>query len=160
MVDLCHSQLITKSTHKNGMILYLLFTNILELIENVSVLGYKEACSYDHYGIYFKIKLDVPMKKTVKRKVYNYPKADWRALNFDIRIIDWESHIGMHDPHESWPLFRDCVINISLRKPSVMNSKHLGLIQIVKKFFVKKKNGGLKLIRKEEQRKIIRNFVN
>ena len=46
------------------------------------------------------------MKKTVKRKVYNYPKADWRALNFDIRRIDWESHIGMHDPHESWPLFR------------------------------------------------------
>ena len=34
-----------------------------------------------------------------------------------------------------------------------MNSKHLGLIQIVKKFFVKNKNGGLKQIRKEEQRK-------
>ena len=106
MVDLCHSQIITESTHKNGKILDLLFTNIPELIENVSVLGYKEACSSDHYGINFKIKLDVPMKKTVKRKVYNYSKADWRALNFDIRRIDWESHIGMHDPHESWPLFR------------------------------------------------------
>ena len=106
MVDLCHSQIITESTHKNGKILDLLFTNIPEIIENVSVLGYKEACSSDHYGINFKIKLDVPMKKTVKRKVYNYPKADWRALNFDIRRIDWESHIGMHDPHESWPLFR------------------------------------------------------
>ena len=46
------------------------------------------------------------MKKTVKRKVYNYSKGDWRALNFDIRRIDWESHIVMHDPHESWPLFR------------------------------------------------------
>ena len=106
MVDLCHSQIITESTHKNGKILDLLFTNIPELIENVSVLGYKEACSSDHYGINFKITLDVPMKKTVKRKVYNYSKADWRALNFDIRRIDWESHIGMHDPHESWPLFR------------------------------------------------------
>ena len=106
MVDLCHSQLITESTHKNGKILDLLFTNIPELIDNVSVLGYKEACSSDHYRIHFKIKLDVPMKKTVKRKVYNYSKADWRALNFDIRRIDWESHIGMHDPHQSWPLFR------------------------------------------------------
>ena len=56
--------------------------------------------------------------------------------------------------------WRDCVINISLRKPSVMNSKHLGLIQTVNKFFVKNKNGGLKLIRKKERRKIIRNFVN
>ena len=46
------------------------------------------------------------MKKTVKRKVYNYSKADWTALNFYIRRIDWESHIGMHDAHESWPLFR------------------------------------------------------
>ena len=46
-------------------ILDLLFTNIPELIENVSVLGYKEACSSDHYGINFKIKLNVPMKKTV-----------------------------------------------------------------------------------------------
>ena len=91
MVDLCHSQLITESTHKNGKI----------EIENVTVLGYKEACPSDHYGINFKIKLDVSMKKTVKRKVHNYSKADWRAPNFDIRRIDWESMIGMHDAHES-----------------------------------------------------------
>ena len=39
--------------------------------------------------------------------------------------------------------WRDCVLNISLRKPSVMNFKHLVLIQTVKKSFVKKKNGGL-----------------
>ena len=48
--------------NKNGKILDLLFTNIPELIDNVSVLGYKEACSSDHYGINFKIKLDFPMK--------------------------------------------------------------------------------------------------
>ena len=63
-------------------------------------------CSSDHYGIHFKIKLDVPMKKTVKGKFYNYSEADWRALNFYIRRIDWESHLGIHDPYESWPLFR------------------------------------------------------
>ena len=54
-----------ESTHKNGKILDLLFTNIPELIAHVSVLAYKEACSSDQYGISFKIKLDVPMKKTV-----------------------------------------------------------------------------------------------
>ena len=77
-----------------------IFTYIPELIDNVSVLGYKEACSSDHYEINFKIKSDVPIKKTVKRK------ADWKALYFDIRRIDWESHIGTHDPHESFPLLR------------------------------------------------------
>ena len=46
--------------HKNGKILDLLFPNIPELIENVSVLGYKEACSSDNYGINFKIKLYFP----------------------------------------------------------------------------------------------------
>ena len=35
--------------------------------------------------------------------------------------------------------WRDCVINISLRKPSVMNSKHLGLIQTVKNLREKEK---------------------
>ena len=63
MVDLCHSQLITESTHKNGKILDLLVTNIPELIKIVTILGYKEACSSDHYGINFKINLDVPIKK-------------------------------------------------------------------------------------------------
>ena len=80
MVDLCHYQLITESTHKSGKILDLLFTNIPELIDNVSVLGYKETCSSDQNGVNFKIKLDVPMKKTEKRKVYNYSKADWRVV--------------------------------------------------------------------------------
>ena len=95
MVDLCHSQLISNhgvNTQKWNF-LDLLFTNIPELIDNVSVLGYKEACSSDHYGINFKIKLDVTMTKTVKRKVYQYSKADWRAINFDTRRIDCESHI-------------------------------------------------------------------
>ena len=63
MVDLCHSLLITESTHKNGKILDLLFTNIPELIENVSVLGYKEAYSSDHYGINFKINWMFPRRK-------------------------------------------------------------------------------------------------
>ena len=39
----------------------------------------------------------------------------------------------MHDPRRSWPLFRTAME----RKLTVMNSKHLGMIQIVKKFFVK-----------------------
>ena len=106
MVDLCHSQLITKPTHKNGNTLDLLFSNIPELIEGVSILGHKEACSSDHFGVNLKIKLNVSLRKTVKRKIFNYAKADWRSLNFDLSRIDWHSYIGMHDLHESWQIFK------------------------------------------------------
>ena len=44
------------------------FSNIPELIEGVSVLGHKEACSSDHFGVNLKIKLNVSLRKTVKRK--------------------------------------------------------------------------------------------
>ena len=97
--DLCHSQLITEPTHKNGKILDLLFTNI-------TCSRYARLIIMDKINYGFKIKSDVPMKKMVKRKVYNYSTADWRALNFDIRKIDWELYIGMHDQHECWPLFQ------------------------------------------------------
>ena len=40
--------------------------------------------------------------------------------------------------------WRDCVINISLRKPSVMNSKHLGLIQTVNKILREKEKWRVK----------------
>ena len=76
------------------------------MIEGVSVLGHKEACSSDHYGVNLKIKLNVSLRKTVKRKIFNYAKADWRSLNFDLSRIDWHSYIGMHDLHESWQIFK------------------------------------------------------
>ena len=45
------------------------FSNIPELIEGVSVLGHKEACSSDHFGVNLKIKLNVSLRKTVERKI-------------------------------------------------------------------------------------------
>ena len=51
MVDLCHSQLITKPTHINGNTLDLLFSNISELISGVSVLGHRKACSSDNFVV-------------------------------------------------------------------------------------------------------------
>ena len=76
------------------------------VIEGVSILGHKEACSSDHFGVNLKIKLNVSLRKTVKRKNFNYAKADWRSLNFDLSRIDWHSYIGMHDLHESWQIFK------------------------------------------------------
>ena len=105
--DLGHSQLISNSTHKNGNILDLMFTNIPELVNDIAVLGYKEACSSDHFGVKFKVNLNVSHKKTVKREVYNYKKADWKSFNYDIKKMDWNYYIGRHDPHMSWLLLKD-----------------------------------------------------
>ena len=104
--ELGHSQLISEPTHKNGNTLDLLFTNIPELINDITVLEYNEACKSDHFGIKFNIKLDVKLKKTTKRKIYNFSKADWKNLNFDLKKVDWELILGSHDPHLSWPKFK------------------------------------------------------
>ena len=109
MTELGHTQLINKPTHKSGNILDLLFTNISDLINDVNVLGYKEACSSDHFAINFKINLDVSQKKSVKRKVYNYKKADWKSINFDLKRIDWALFVGTHNPHKSWPFLREAL---------------------------------------------------
>ena len=106
LVDLGHSQLISEPTHISGNTLDLLFTNIPNLINDVTVLGHNEVCKSDHFGIQFNIKMDVKTKKTIKRKIYNYSKAKWKDLNYDIKKVDWEKLIGSHDPHSAWSNFK------------------------------------------------------
>ena len=112
MTDLGHTQLITEPTHKSGNTLDLLFTNIPNLVNELKILGRNEACSSDHFGITFKIKLDVSLKKTIKRKEYNYSKADWKSLNFDLKKIDWNIVVGKYDLHTSWILFKEILTKL------------------------------------------------
>ena len=56
-------------THKHDNILDLLFINIPELIEGVTVMEYKEACFSDHFGIKFELKIYVKHKKIPIRKI-------------------------------------------------------------------------------------------
>ena len=110
--ELDHGQLINTSTHKNRNILDLLFTNIPEMVNDIKRFGYKEACSSDNFAIDYKVKLDISQKKIPKRHVYNYAQADWKFLNFDFKIIDWNSFIGTHDPHKSWSLFKTVITKL------------------------------------------------
>ena len=64
--ELDHSQMISEPTHKNGKTLDLLFTNVPDLLDNLTVLGRNEACSSDHFGVIFSIKFDISLKKTVR----------------------------------------------------------------------------------------------
>ena len=112
MSELNHSQLISEPTHKNGGTLDLLFTNVPDLLNNLHVLGRNEACLSDHYGITFNIKLDISLKKTIKRQVYDYSKADWKNLNFELKRVDWNGLINMHDPYLSWPIFKNILLGL------------------------------------------------
>ena len=97
------------STYSQRNILDLLFTNVPKLVECVTVLGHKEACASDHYGINFKVKLDVSLKKTIKREIYDFSKAYWKNLNFELNRVKWHSLLGMQDPHQSWNVFKTVV---------------------------------------------------
>ena len=112
MGDLGHAQLITNPTHKAGNVLDLLFTNVPSIINNIKILDRNEACLSDHFGITMRINLNVSRKKTPKRKVYNYTKANWSGLNFALRRVNWDSVVGSQDPHTAWPRFRDVLAKL------------------------------------------------
>ena len=60
LVDLGHSRMISEPTHSDNT-LDLLFTNISNLINKATVLGYDEVCKSDHFGINFAIKMNVQL---------------------------------------------------------------------------------------------------
>ena len=54
-----HSQMINEPTRKDDNILDLLFTNIPDMVSDISVLGRNEACMSDHFGVQFKTNLNI-----------------------------------------------------------------------------------------------------
>ena len=110
--DLGHTQMINEATHRAGNTLDLLFTNIPDKIKNITILDRDEACLSDHFGISLNIEFPVMRKKGPKKKVYNYNKANWKDLNYDLKHIDWDSFVGANDPHISWPIFEYILLNL------------------------------------------------
>ena len=87
--DLGLAQLINQPTHEKGKILDLLFSNVVGAVANIAVLGKNEICSSDHYGITFNVKMNF-RKKVLKRKIFNFKKADWEGLNNDLKSVRWQ----------------------------------------------------------------------
>ena len=104
--DLSHTQMIDKPTHCAGNTLDLLFTNVPHIISDLKVMEHDEACLSDHFGISLNTEFPIIGKKGPKKKVYDYKKANWRDLNFELKQLDWDSLIGSMDPHVAWPRFK------------------------------------------------------
>ena len=116
--DLGLTQMINKPTHEKGKILDLLFTNLTGSVENIVVMTKNEICSSDHFGISFDIKMNF-RKKILKRKIYNYKKADWEGLTNDLKRVNWDQHLQC-DADTGWLRFTNILFyHINRRIPMI-----------------------------------------
>ena len=67
---------------------YILFTNIPDMVSDISVLGRNQACMSDHFGVQFETNLNISYRKMEKRTIFNYSKADWKSIHFELRKIN------------------------------------------------------------------------
>ena len=112
--NLSLSQLISCPTHKNGNTLDVLLSNSETSLENLKVLDPHSICKSDHFPLTFSIKTSFSRKKTLKRTVYNFKKANWARINQELCSINWTFLNSAH-PDSAWKVLKKCLLNLSDR---------------------------------------------
>ena len=117
--DLGLTQCVSEPTHTKGKTLDILLTNSEQLVTNLSVKDHNSICKSDHFAIAFDVKTKVKRKKSIKRKIYNFKKANWEALNNDICHTNWDAMLDSTEPELAWSKFKSKLffyidLNISL----------------------------------------------
>jgi len=112
--DLSLNQLTNLPTHKGGNILDLVLSNTPNSVENLSILDPHSMCKSDHFPISFGIKTSFSRKKTPKRTVYNFKKANWAEINRELCSINWD-FLASLDPDSSWNFLKNCLLNLTDR---------------------------------------------
>ncbi len=112
--DLGLQCMINSPTHRDGNILDLLFSNQPGLIRDVSIEP-DLMCPSDHFSISFKVRKNIPRKKPVKKRVFNYKEADWDGLNHDLSSHNWQALFLNKNITDSWNLFKS-KLDIAMRK--------------------------------------------
>ena len=95
------SQLIHTSTHKHNNILDILLTDTPNLVDDLCVHEHGFFVNSDHSPITFTIKSVIRISRQTIRTIYNYKKANWKALNNDLSRVDWEYILGNADVHNA-----------------------------------------------------------
>ena len=109
-------QFISSPTHVKGNILDLLLSNCKNLVRDLTVLKDHGACKSDHYPIAFKVATKITYSKCPKRKILNFKKANWTAINEDLNSIDWNAmFLKLGDPEYCWLALKS-VISKSISK--------------------------------------------
>ena len=112
--NLSLSQLVTSPTHKSGNILDVLLSNYETSIDNLQVQDPHYICRSDHFPLTFSIKTSFSRKKTPKRSVYNFKKANWAQINQDLCSINWNFLCSAH-PDDSWKILKECLLTLADR---------------------------------------------
>ena len=101
-------QLIKHPTHSKGNTLDLVLSTETHKVINLTVFNdlSLSLCKSDHYLITFDIKYKARRKKSVKRTIYNFKRADWDSLNRDLRRTNWDSLLGNSDVDSAWINFK------------------------------------------------------
>ena len=74
---------------RNDNLLDLLLTNIPDKISNIK--GFQDILNSDHQLIEFSMDLRIKSQKPhVKRRLYNFKKADWNGLKYSLSLINWD----------------------------------------------------------------------
>jgi endonuclease/exonuclease/phosphatase family metal-dependent hydrolase len=95
------TQCISNPTHAKGNILDILLTNAENLVSDVNVRDKDSVCRSDHFPITFKLNSMIRYRKSRNRSIYNFKRADWDSLNYDLRDTDWNL-LDCCEPETGW----------------------------------------------------------
>ena len=107
--DVGFNQYIDRPTHIGGKILDLVLSNTNSLVSNLRVLPKYTGVKSDHFAIEFDIAVKAKRVKTKKRKILNFKKANWRAMNADLRRINWDRLLKYCEPEVAWNRFKHTI---------------------------------------------------
>ena len=121
--NMCFEQCIEQATHRHGKILDILLTNSPQSLARVSVGDENSICFSDHYPVFFDIKANIRRKKSIKREMFNYKKADWTSLNRDLSNTPWHSLLSSPNIETCWHNFKLTLDNLSKKHIPVIKTK-------------------------------------
>ena len=98
-----------------------MFVSNPSFIKNIEVLTKNEICSSDHYAINFEL-TSRAKSKLIKRKIFDFKRANWDQLNRDLNLVHWDYFIDCRDPNEGWLYFRKILF--------LLVEKHIPMITI------------------------------
>ena len=103
-----------------------LLTNNEQSISNICILDRDSTIRSDHFPITFDISSNVRRKRPVKRKIYNFKRANWSNFNKDLCEADWNTLLMNKPPDQAWAIFRNKLTDLS--------NKHIPIITVTSEF--------------------------